>query len=73
MAKNGDNIIQISNVIPKDASIEIDIPYSTLREGKPEDVGIDSKVFEVINRMIQSEIKFKGIPVGNYLWQKTVL
>ena len=44
--------------------------YPTLREGTPESVGVDSKVFEVIDRILEAEIEAGGIPGGQLLVAK---
>lgn len=67
---NGENTLQILDIQPSGASIEVDIPYPTLREGKPSQVGIDPVVFDVIDRIIEAEIEAGGIPGGQLLVAK---
>lgn len=70
LVRNGDNTLQISEIEPYGATIEVDIAYPTLREGTPESVGVDGQVFEVIDRILQAEIEAGGIPGGQLLVAK---
>lgn len=70
LVQNGDNTLQISEIEPYGATIEVNMAYPTLREGTPESVGIDSKVFEVIDRILEAEIEAGGIPGGQLLVAK---
>lgn len=58
---NGTNTIQVSNIKPAGATVEVNIPYPTIIEGTPEDVGVDPKVFDVISNIIQSDVD-NGFP-----------
>lgn len=68
--QNGDNTLQISEIEPYGATIEVNMAYPTLREGTPESVGVYSKVFEVIDRILEAEIEAGGIPGGQLLVAK---
>lgn len=70
LVQNGDNTLQISEIEPYGATIEVNMAYPTLREGTPESVGVDSKVFEVIDRILEAEIEAGGIPGGQLLVAK---
>ena len=60
----GENTLQIFDVQPKGATIEVDIPYPTLRTGKPSDVGMNEEIFDLIDHIINEEVAMKGIPGG---------
>ena len=64
LVQNGDNTLQISEIEPYDATIEVNMAYPTLREGTSESVGVDGKVFEVLDRILEAEIEAGGIPGG---------
>jgi len=66
----GENTLQIFDVQPKGATIEVDIPYPTLRVGKPSDVGMDEEVFNLIDDIIEAEIAMKGVPGGQLVIAK---
>lgn len=68
----GENTLQIFDVQPKGATIEVDIPYPTLRTGKPSDVGMNEEIFDLIDHIINEEVAMKGIPGGNLLLLKMV-
>ncbi|MBS5316513.1 MAG: penicillin binding protein PBP4B [Clostridiales bacterium] len=70
LVQNGDNTLQVSEIEPYGATIEVNMAYPTLREGTPESVGVDSKVFEVIDRILEAEIEAGGIPGGQLLVAK---
>lgn len=67
LVKNGDNTVKVANIQAKDATqahtLDIQIPYPTVRKGKPEDVGINSQKLEALDRLIESEVE-KGYPGG---------
>lgn len=68
--RNGFNILQVFKVTPDEGIIEVTIPYPVLQKGTPEEVGIDSKIFTVIDQLLESEISAKGIPGGQLLVAK---
>ncbi|WP_337531042.1 penicillin binding protein PBP4B [Zhenhengia sp.] len=70
LVQNGDNTLQISEIEPYDATIEVNMAYPTLREGTSESVGVDGKVFEVLDRILEAEIEAEGIPGGQLLVAK---
>lgn len=70
LVQNGDNTLQISDIKPEGATIEVAIDYPTLREGTPHSVGVDGKVFSVIDRIVKAEIEAGGIPGGQLVVAK---
>ena len=58
MSLNGTNTIQISNVTSKnpDDKIMVKIPYPTVIDGDPSDVGLDDKPLELIEKIVRSDI-----------------
>lgn len=70
IVRNGDNTLQISDIYPTGATIEVDVPYPTLRKGTPKSVGVDEKVFNMIDAILEAEIKAGGIPGGQLLVAK---
>ena len=61
--RNGDNTVKVVNVQPEGASLDIQIPYPTVRKGKPQDVGINSEKLDALDRLIESEVE-RGYPGG---------
>ncbi|MEG1206681.1 MAG: penicillin binding protein PBP4B [Angelakisella sp.] len=61
MTNNETNTIQVCNIEPADATIQIKIPYPTVMEGKPEDVGISAEKLSLLDTLIQKEIDY-GFP-----------
>ena len=55
--RNGDNTVKVVNVQPEGASLDIQIPYPTVRKGKPQDVGINSEKLDALDRLIESEVE----------------
>ena len=73
ITNNGDNTIQITNISSindLDATIDVNIPYPILMQGKPSDVGLNDEVFDLIDMIIEKEIEAKGIPGGQLLIAK---
>lgn len=58
---NGDNTLKVLNVKPKGAYINISIPYPTLVEGKPEEVGISSEKLNKVDELINKDVE-NGFP-----------
>lgn len=58
---DGDNIIKVLNIVPKDAYLNIFIPYPELTTGKPKDVGFSEKKLAELDDLINQEVK-KGFP-----------
>ncbi len=63
VARDGKNILQVASVrtkrngAGKDYKVRISIPYPSLKEGTPGEVGIDKTVFDVISEIIQSDVE----------------
>ncbi len=55
---NGTNSIQVSSVITNNAEnkVTVKIPYPTVIEGTLDEVGIDEKPLELIDKIIQSDV-----------------
>ena len=58
---NGDNALKVLNVSPKDAYINIFIPYPELTVGNPKDVGFSEKKLAELDEFINEEVE-KGFP-----------
>lgn len=61
--KNGNNTVQITNIQPEGATLQLQIPYPTVIQGVPEQVGLSSKKLNQIDTLIQNEVK-NGFPGG---------
>ena len=60
ISKNGSNTIQVTNINPsnlKDA-IKVSIPYPRVIDGNLKEVGLSEEPFELINDIIESDIKY---------------
>ena len=60
-AVSGNNDIQVSAITPASASVSVKAPYPVITEGTPEDVGMDTRAFELIDAVITSETEY-GFP-----------
>lgn len=58
---NGDNTLKVLNVSPKDAYINIFIPYPKLTVANPKDVGFSEKKLAELDDFINKEVE-KGFP-----------
>ncbi len=63
VTRNGANTIQVVNVKPDTASINVKIPYPVIIQGKPEDVGMSSQKLEMLDLLIRKEVEY-GFPGG---------
>lgn len=59
--QNGDNLIKVLNISPKDAYIDIKIPYPELSYGKPNEVGFSEEKLSLVDSFIEQEVE-KGFP-----------
>lgn len=55
---DGTNTIQVSAINPTSATVKVNIPYPTVIEGTPADVGMDEEIVETINDFINAEVKY---------------
>eukprot|EP00826_Nyctotherus_ovalis_P053810 TRINITY_DN7021_c0_g1_i9.p1 TRINITY_DN7021_c0_g1~~TRINITY_DN7021_c0_g1_i9.p1 ORF type:complete len:471 (-),score=144.08 TRINITY_DN7021_c0_g1_i9:144-1514(-) len=58
---SSDNTFSIQNILPLGATIKANVPYPTLIHGKPEDVGMSSKLLGLVDKLIQDDIS-NGFP-----------
>lgn len=58
---NGTNTVQVSQIAPAKAAVQVNIPYPVVIEGTPEAVGINSEVLDTISQIIQSDVD-NGFP-----------
>lgn len=56
-----DNTISFEDIEPEDASLKAIIPYPTLVEGKPEEVGMSPKLLKLVDDLIEDDVKH-GFP-----------
>lgn len=63
VTRNGSNTIQVVNVKPDTAAINVKIPYPVIIPGKPEDVGMSSQKLGLLDLLIQKEVEY-GFPGG---------
>lgn len=56
---DGANTIQLSNIQPgnMNEAVKVNIPYPTVLEASPEEVGIDSNVLDTISSIIESDVE----------------
>ncbi len=56
---NGLNSIQLGNIQPADLAeaVKVNIPYPTVIEGTPEEVGISSDVLDAISSIVEADVK----------------
>lgn len=59
ISRNGTNSLQLSGL--KEGSVSVRIPYPTLKTGSPEDVGLNPKAIELIDKIIASDVEH-GFP-----------
>ncbi|QCX34328.1 penicillin binding protein PBP4B [Caloramator sp. E03] len=58
---DGENTLEVVNVTPANSYINVKVLYPELVYGKPEDVGVDSSRFNIVDRFINAEIS-QGFP-----------
>jgi LPXTG-motif cell wall-anchored protein len=62
VAKNGRNTIQVTNIEPKNTAIKngisVKIPYPEVIEGNAESVGINQSTLDLIDTMINNDVKY---------------
>ena len=60
IAKDGENTVQISNIVPFDpeAKVTVCVPYPEVLPGTPEEEGISPEALEMISELIESDIEF---------------
>ncbi len=59
VAKNGENTIQVSNIVPSDAeeAVRVYLAYPTVLEGRPEEEGIHPETLSLISDIIKTDIE----------------
>lgn len=63
LTRNDHNTVQITNLQPEGASLQLRIPYPTVIQGTPEQVGLSSKKLNQIDALINNEVA-NGFPGG---------
>ena len=63
IATNDINTIQVTNILPEGATVNIKVDYPTVIEGTPEEVGLSSEKLNYIDTLINNEVKY-GFPGG---------
>ena len=58
VAQNGTNTIQVTNITPKSAKVNVKIPYAQVIDGTPAEVGMEEDTLQLIDDLINSEIKY---------------
>lgn len=58
VAQNGANTIQVTNITPKSAKVNVKIPYAQVIDGTPAEVGMEEDTLQLIDDLISSEIKY---------------
>ena len=59
LTKNGENTIQISNILPSDLTeaVTVCVPYPEILPGTPEEEGISAQALEMISDLIETDIE----------------
>ena len=55
------NTLSIQNVQPIDKTLHVNLPYPTLEQGKPRDVGFSDKLLSKVDELIENDVK-NGFP-----------
>ena len=63
IATNDINTIQVTNILPEGATVNIKVDYPTVIEGTPEEVGLSSEKLAYIDTLLNNEVKY-GFPGG---------
>lgn len=63
LASNEINTIQVTNILPETASVNIKVDYPTVLEGTPEEVGFSSEKLGFIDDLLNKEVEY-GFPSG---------
>lgn len=58
VAVNGTNTIEVTNITPDTATVEVKIPYATVIDGTPSDVGMNEDTLKLIDDIMKTEIKY---------------
>lgn len=58
LAENDRNTIQVTNFIPETGKVNIGIPYSEVMEGNAESVGMNQSTLDLIDTIINNDIKY---------------
>lgn len=58
---DGENALKVLNVLPTGSSVNVSTEYPVLVDGKPEDVGVASTKFNLVDNFINAEVK-QGFP-----------
>lgn len=58
VAKNGTNTIQVTNITPSNAKVNVKIPYAKVIDGTPAEVGMEEDTLQLIDDLISSEVKY---------------
>lgn len=63
ISKNGNNELIVTNIKPSDIEkcVTVNIKYPSVIEGAPENVGIDSEIFDFIDLLVSSDVEY-GFP-----------
>ncbi|MFQ8601148.1 MAG: serine hydrolase [Oscillospiraceae bacterium] len=57
VAKNGTNTIQVTNITPSNAKVNVKIPTQMI-DGTPAEVGMEEDTLQLIDDLINSEVKY---------------
>lgn len=55
---DGTNTVQVSAIAPATAKVKVNIPYPTVIEGEPGEVGMDQEIVDMIGDFINAEVKY---------------
>lgn len=66
ISKNGTNTIQVTNIRPASLkeAIKVNVLFPEIIAGTPEDAGIDSEVFELIDEIVSTDVTY-GFPAAS--------
>ena len=59
LLKNGSNAIYVTNILPAtmEKAVTVSVEYPEVIEGTPEEVGIDSAVFDLIDSIVSADVE----------------
>lgn len=55
---DGTNTVQVSAITPSTATVRVNIPYPTVIEGEPSEVGMDQEIVDMISDFVNAEVKY---------------
>lgn len=55
---DGTNTVQVSAITPSTAKVKVNIPYPTVIEGEPSEVGMDQEIVDMISDFVNAEVKY---------------